>query len=72
MQPTIIIPIVALIGLLLKELFGIELGQDEQQILIDGLIAVSLAVVAGVGIIKSHKEKKKSKSLMPSNNKDVE
>jgi uncharacterized membrane protein len=57
MQTSIIVPIIAVLALLIKSVFGIEIGQELQTQFAEGLTAFALAVVAVFGIIKSHKSK---------------
>lgn len=59
MQTSIIAPIVAIIALFLKEAFGINLGDGEIQIIVDGIVALGLAIVAIVGVFKSYKKQDK-------------
>lgn len=61
MQTSLVAPIVAILGLFLKEFFGITLGETELQIVTDGIIAISLALIGLYGVYKAYKEKKESK-----------
>lgn len=56
MQTSIVAPIVAILALFLKEVFGINLGESEIQIIVDGIVALGLAVIAIVGVFKSYKK----------------
>lgn len=57
MQASIVVPIVAVIALLFKNLFGVELGESEQAVIADGLIAISLAGVGIYGVFKTYRKK---------------
>ena len=59
MQTSLIAPIVAIIGLFLKEFFGITLGEDDMKVITDGIIAVGLALLGLYGVYKGYKEKNK-------------
>lgn len=58
MQATIIVPIVALFALVMKQVFGIELGETEQAQIADGILAISLGAVALIGVLSKHNKKK--------------
>lgn len=57
-----IAPIVGLIALLLAQVFGIVLSDEEIKVIIDGIIAVGLAVMAVGGIISKRVSDKKHSS----------
>jgi uncharacterized membrane protein len=58
MQASIIAPIVAVMALLAKSAFGIEIGAELQEQIADAVLSVTLAVVAVFGVVKSHQDKK--------------
>lgn len=58
MQASIILPIVAVISLLVKAVFGIEIGEEVQAQIADAVLNASLAIIAVLGIVKAHKNKK--------------
>ena len=57
MQASIIVPIVAVLALLLKSVFGIEIGEEIQTKFAEGITAITLAIIAIFGVIKAHKSK---------------
>jgi hypothetical protein len=57
MQVSIIVPIIAVVALLIKSVFGIEIGEELQTKFAEGLTALTLAVIAIFGVIKAHKSK---------------
>lgn len=58
MQASIIVPIIAVISLLVKAVFGIEIGEELQAQIADAFLTASLAVIAVFGVLKAHKNKK--------------
>lgn len=58
MQASIILPIVAVVSLLVKAVFGIEIGEEVQAQIADAVLNASLAIIAVLGIVKAHKNKK--------------
>lgn len=58
MQASIILPIVAVLSLLVKGVFGIEIGEEVQAQIADAVLNASLAIIAVFGIVKAHKNKK--------------
>lgn len=58
MQASILIPLVAFIALLVKELFHIEIDANQQTVIVNGLVAIGLAVITVLGIVKKHNSKK--------------
>lgn len=58
MQASIILPIVAVLSLLVKLVFGIEIGEELQAQIADALLNAVLAVIAIFGVVKAHKNKK--------------
>ena len=57
MSKAMVLPIIAVICLVLKSAFGIEIGADVQGQIADAIVVVSLAVVAVIGIVKDNKKK---------------
>ena len=55
MNPGVVAPIVALIGLVFQLVFGIDLSEDQLNIITDGIVALSLAVVAVITFFKFKK-----------------
>lgn len=58
MQVSIIAPIIAVLALLAKGLFGIEIGEELQAQLVEGVLSAVLALVAVFGVVKAHQSKK--------------
>lgn len=58
MQATIIMPIVAVLALLAKGVFGIEIGEELQAQIADAILNMALAVIAVVGIVKGQRKNK--------------
>lgn len=58
MQASILIPIVAMLALVMKEIFQVEIDANQQTVIVNGLVAVGLGVVALLGIMKKHQSKK--------------
>ena len=58
MQVSIIAPIIAVLALLVKSVFGIEIGEELQAQIADGVISIGLAIVATLGVVKAHQSKK--------------
>jgi uncharacterized membrane protein len=58
MQASILIPIISFIALVVKEVFHIEIDANQQTVIVNGIVAVGLAVVTVLGIIKKHQSKK--------------
>lgn len=56
MAKTMIAPIVAVVALLVKTFFGIEIEEDLQNQIIETIGMVVLAVVAVHGVVKNHKK----------------
>lgn len=61
MQASIVVPIVAVIALLFKEVFGIELDGSQQAVIADGVIAIGLAGVGIYGVFKTYRKKYESR-----------
>ena len=55
MNPGVVAPIVALVGLVFQLVFGIDLSEDQLNIITDGIVALSLAVVAVITFFKFKK-----------------
>lgn len=58
MQASIIAPIIAVLALLAKAVFGIEIGEELQAQIADAVLTSVLAIVALFGVVKAHKSKK--------------
>jgi len=58
MPITIIQPIVAFVALILHIFFGINLDESQMEIITNGIVAITLAVVTVVTSIKALKDKK--------------
>lgn len=56
-MPNIITPIVAFVALILQLFFGIDLSDEQINILVDGFVAITLAVGTVLASIKAFKEK---------------
>ena len=57
MQATVIIPILSLIALVIKSVFGIEIGQEEIEQVADIIVTIILGAVTLVGILKTYSTK---------------
>ena len=57
MQATVIIPILSLIALVIKSVFGIEIGQEEIEQVADIIVTIILGAVTLVGNLKTYSTK---------------
>lgn len=58
MQASIVLPVIAVIALLIKTVFGIEIDHELQSSIADATVAITLAVIGVLGVIKNHQSKK--------------
>ena len=59
MQATIFIPVLSLIALVLKAVFGVEIGEETIHQVADILVTVTLGIIALIGIFKTYSKKVK-------------
>lgn len=57
MQASIIIPVLTLIALVVKSIFGIEIGEETIEQIADGIVTLGLGVITVIGVVKSHQKK---------------
>ena len=58
MQASIILPVIAVLALCIKSVFGIEINEELQSTIADAVLAVVLAVMGILGVVKAHQSKK--------------
>lgn len=59
MQASLITPVVAFLGLIIHLLFGVQLSEGQLNTITDGLVAISLLIVAVVTFLKAKPKKDK-------------